>query len=523
MRTKKLLTTLLTLMMLVGMLTGLTLTANAETSTVTVAAGESYTFRASSKYTEVVEKITNNSASDNVLIKGNFGDDGIIGNSETAEISIPAGGSITLYEIANGEVKNEFVYTAAEETVLVQTSWTGYFTLNSGKLQISNGEKFRWENGCFTNNTGETQYYDIDGISCTLTGEQSVTCYCTNELYAKTYKNGTVTVFAPGYSDFTIIPAGKSVEVYDTDGNGVLLSATDEECELKLHCHQDTYLYSTVKYKNMTISKVGYFVKLNFTENGVTFAIPFDKAEINDIEFEPTSTATFSVGADGTFTLTTDGDVWVRLDEDETVTINNYVHEHGVGNGEFYISADANSAYRIISYDSNGGGIYNEEYDYIDNSAIMDSQTCSRYAGFEISENKYSLDRYVFKGWNTEPDGSGTAYRENQTIEWTEHNSNLTLYAQWEKIIPSEAKINSYKYGAAYIDVVVSGNYAVIFADYENGALNKIDIVETYLEAGTDIEIYPIDWEIYIETGDKIMLWNNMTDLVPLCEAYIVE
>lgn len=47
-----------------------------------------------------------------------------------------------------------------------------------------------------------------------------------------------------------------------------------------------------------------------------------------------------------------------------------------------------------------------------------------------LSSTTPILDCYSFTGWNTEPDGSGTAYSAGGTYTG---NDALTLYAQWEK------------------------------------------------------------------------------------------
>ena len=54
---------------------------------------------------------------------------------------------------------------------------------------------------------------------------------------------------------------------------------------------------------------------------------------------------------------------------------------------------------------------------------------------YEIKDNPFSYPGYVFKYWNTEPDGSGTTYNPGDIITV---NSSITLYAIWEKVEPSE-------------------------------------------------------------------------------------
>ena len=59
----------------------------------------------------------------------------------------------------------------------------------------------------------------------------------------------------------------------------------------------------------------------------------------------------------------------------------------------------------------------------------------SANSSYQIKDNSFSYDGYVFKYWNTEPDGSGTTYNPGDVITVT---SNLTLYAIYEKLEPSQ-------------------------------------------------------------------------------------
>ncbi len=47
-----------------------------------------------------------------------------------------------------------------------------------------------------------------------------------------------------------------------------------------------------------------------------------------------------------------------------------------------------------------------------------------------VSDNTYTLTDYVFTGWNTASDRTGTAYSAGDTI--TIGTESITLYAQWE-------------------------------------------------------------------------------------------
>jgi len=74
--------------------------------------------------------------------------------------------------------------------------------------------------------------------------------------------------------------------------------------------------------------------------------------------------------------------------------------------------------YKYITFDANGGsGSMGEQT--IENSGTLKTSTLTR-------------DGYVFGGWNTKKDGSGTYYADKASISATASSKgNVTLYAQW--------------------------------------------------------------------------------------------
>lgn len=71
---------------------------------------------------------------------------------------------------------------------------------------------------------------------------------------------------------------------------------------------------------------------------------------------------------------------------------------------------------------------------YMPNDGTGDKYIASGYAHEEIAvlTNMFSRSGYVFKGWNTKADGSGTAYKEGDKYSLTDEED--LLYAQWEKV-----------------------------------------------------------------------------------------
>jgi uncharacterized repeat protein (TIGR02543 family) len=70
----------------------------------------------------------------------------------------------------------------------------------------------------------------------------------------------------------------------------------------------------------------------------------------------------------------------------------------------------------ILEFDSNGG------------EGTMEYQTFTYGVPAKISDNKFTKTDYVFIGWNTESDGSGKSYTNQELISLED---NVILYAQW--------------------------------------------------------------------------------------------
>ena len=76
-----------------------------------------------------------------------------------------------------------------------------------------------------------------------------------------------------------------------------------------------------------------------------------------------------------------------------------------------------------IRFDANGG------------AGTMDSmKSCAYGKKYALTKNAFTMPRYLFKEWNTNADGSGTAYADGAEISnlVTKDGGSITLYAQWE-------------------------------------------------------------------------------------------
>ncbi len=55
----------------------------------------------------------------------------------------------------------------------------------------------------------------------------------------------------------------------------------------------------------------------------------------------------------------------------------------------------------------------------------------------KLEKNTFTRNNYLFNGWNTKPDGTGTNYDDEQIINSSE---SINLYAKWQKIVPYTIK-----------------------------------------------------------------------------------
>lgn len=105
------------------------------------------------------------------------------------------------------------------------------------------------------------------------------------------------------------------------------------------------------------------------------------------------------------------------------------------------------------SDDSLGENItYSVEYNSNGGSGTMESSSYIYNIAGDLATNSYVKEGYVFDGWNTEKDGTGISYVDEQTISnlSSTEEASITLYAQWikeedveiDKVVDDEEKID---------------------------------------------------------------------------------
>ena len=83
----------------------------------------------------------------------------------------------------------------------------------------------------------------------------------------------------------------------------------------------------------------------------------------------------------------------------------------------------ASATYTLV-FDANGG------------RGRMDKLTAEAGSTIELTANRFTRTGHSFAGWNTAKDGKGTAYSDKASLEL---DSDMTLYAQWEKNTPARS------------------------------------------------------------------------------------
>ncbi|WPK66801.1 hypothetical protein EUCA11A_09520 [Eubacterium callanderi] len=118
-------------------------------------------------------------------------------------------------------------------------------------------------------------------------------------------------------------------------------------------------------------------------------------------------------------------------------------------------------------------------------SGSMTDQSMTYDQAASLTANGYIKTGYAFVGWNTQPDGGGTAYTDGQTVSnlTSEEGGTVTLYAQWR-----------------------ANNYTIHFDG------NTADGGSTPEQAMTYDQAASLTTNGYTKTGYTFMNWNTQHD-----------
>ena len=150
-----------------------------------------------------------------------------------------------------------------------------------------------------------------------------------------------------------------------------------------------------------------------------------------------------------------------------------YYDENGVSAHVWNIDHDAtlyakwNGISYTVSFDPNGG------------TGTMADQNKIYGTSTQLSANTFTRDGYYFLGWNTEPDGAGTKYKDEKYVSTmtTSQGAIVTLYAQWAK-----------KHTLYFLNMGVSGWKN---KDYGEGSAGTTRYAYAYISYDGDVK-YPL-------------------------------
>ena len=79
---------------------------------------------------------------------------------------------------------------------------------------------------------------------------------------------------------------------------------------------------------------------------------------------------------------------------------------------------------------------YTVQFDANTGTGTMADQTISYNVATALSTNAYTKTGFAFSGWNTEPNGSGTPYNDEEAVTniAPQNTRNIVLYAQWSTL-----------------------------------------------------------------------------------------
>ena len=107
----------------------------------------------------------------------------------------------------------------------------------------------------------------------------------------------------------------------------------------------------------------------------------------------------------------------------------------------YRISDDVIGLYDIVNdqfYTNSGTGTFTKGNNVgVDGNVSIDGTMQNQHFIYNtaqsLTENTYTKQGYIFNGWNTKYDGTGTAYTDGQEVNnlTTDNNGKVTLFAQW--------------------------------------------------------------------------------------------
>ncbi len=120
-----------------------------------------------------------------------------------------------------------------------------------------------------------------------------------------------------------------------------------------------------------------------------------------------------------------------------------------------------------VTFDANGG------------NGTMSNQSINIDPELILEANSYTREGYSFVGWNTEADGSGVSYENQNNVNFAEVGESITLYAQWLEgnVINLAALTGNYvAQNGVELTGMLGGNYKISIEENATVTLNNVII-----------------------------------------------
>ena len=132
------------------------------------------------------------------------------------------------------------------------------------------------------------------------------------------------------------------------------------------------------------------------------------------------------------------------------------------------------------SYTANyTGNKYYIRFNSNSGSGSMSNQTMTYGVSSNLTANKFTKSGYEFAGWNTQTDGTGTSYKNQQSVSnlTATNGAKIDLYAQWKKA-PTKYAVQIYGINQ---DVDANGNtLGLTFGPATGANYNNAYVTHTY-------------------------------------------
>ena len=190
-------------------------------------------------------------------------------------------------------------------------------------------------------------------------------------------------------------------------------------------------------------STITLYAKWTTSDYTITYNLDGGTVATSNPTSYNSSTATFTLNNPTKEGYTFKGWSGTELTGDENTTVT--ITQGSTGNRTYTANYTGNTYY--IRFNANGG------------TGSMNNQTMTYGTAATLTKNSFQKTDYVFTEWNTEPDGTGTSYVDEASVNnlTTTSGAYVDLYAQWEdgRYV---AQIDNQKYETlkAAVDAVTS-------------------------------------------------------------------